>query len=79
MGFIALCSLSTVTTTTAQYFAVQRADVVVVAPLIATFPLWTLLPSHIFIARLEGITLRLVIGAVLAVAGVIAVSLGGRL
>ena len=45
----------------------------------ATFPLWTLLLSHIFIARLERITLRLVTGAMLAVGGVIAVALGGQL
>ena len=51
----------------------------VVAPIIATFPLWTLMLSHIFIAGLEGITLRLVIGAFLAVGGVIAVALGGQL
>ena len=79
MGFIVLCSISTVTTITSQFFAVQRADVVVVAPLLATFPLWTLLLSHLFIARLEAMTLRLVIGAVLAVAGVVAVALGGQL
>ena len=60
-------------------FAVQRADVVVVVPILATFPLWTLLLSHLLIARLEQITPRLTIGAMLAVAGVIAVALGGRL
>ncbi len=79
MAFIILCSLSTFTTITGQFFAVQRADVEVVAPLIATFPLWTLLLSHIFIARLEAITLCLIIGSLLAVAGVMAVSLGGNL
>ena len=79
LAFIVLCSLSTVTTITSQFFAVQRADVVVVAPLLVTFPLWTLLLSHIFIARLERITLQLIVGALLAVAGVIAVSLGGQL
>ena len=72
-GLVAAMSLLT------QLFAVQRADVVVVAPILATFPLWTLLLSHIFISRLEQITLRLVIGALLAVAGVIAVALGGQL
>ena len=72
-GLVAAMSLLT------QLFAVQRADVVVVAPILATFPLWTLLLSHIFISRLEQITLRLVFGAFLAVAGVIAVALGGQL
>ena len=63
----------------AQLFAVQRADVVIVAPILATFPLWTLLLSHIFISRLEQITVRLIIGTVITVAGVIAVVLGGQL
>ena len=79
MGFVFISGATTAMSVVAQFFAVQRADVVVVAPLLATFPLWTLLLSHVFIARLEAITLRLTIGATLAVAGVIAVALGGRL
>ena len=76
MGFIVLSGLGTAVAGAGQFFAVQHGDVVVVAPIIATFPLWTLLMSHIFIARLEQITLRLVVGALFAVAGVIAVALG---
>ena len=79
MGFILLSGLTTAVAGGGQFFAVQHGDVVVVAPIIATFPLWTLLLSHIFIARLETITLRLVIGALLAVGGVIAVVIGGQL
>ena len=79
MGFILLSGLGAALAGTAQFFAVQRADVVIVAPILATFPLWTLLLSHLFIARLERITTRLVIGAILAVAGVVAVALGGQL
>lgn len=76
MGFVVLSGLTSVVASLGQFFALQRGDVVVVAPIMATFPLWTLLLSHIFIARLEQITLRLVIGALFAVAGVIAVALG---
>ena len=79
LGLVAVSGLSTAMSLVAQFFAVQRADVVVVAPILATFPLWTLLLAHLFIARLEQITLRLTIGALLAVAGVVAVALGGRL
>ena len=79
MGFVAISGLSTTVSIVAQIFAVQRADVLIVAPILATFPLWTLLLSHIFIARLEQITLRLTAGAFVTVAGVIAVVLGGRL
>lgn len=76
MGLIALSGVGTALAGTGQFFAVQHGDVVVVAPIIATFPLWTLLMSHIFNARLEQITLRLVVGALFAVAGVIIVALG---
>ena len=77
--FVSLAGLTSVAAFAAPVFAVQQVDVVVVAPLYSTFPLWTLLPSHIFIGRLEQVTLRLTLGAVLAVAGVITVSLGGQL
>lgn len=79
MGLVALSGLSTTVSIVTQIFAVQRADVVIVAPILATFPLWTLLLSHLFIARLEQITLRLTIGTFVAVAGVVAVAVGGQL
>ena len=79
MGFVALSGLSTTVSIVTQIFAVQRADVVIVAPILATFPLWTLLLSHLFISRLEQITVRLTIGTVVTVVGVIAVAVGGQL
>ena len=79
MVFVVLSGIFTTISIVAQLFAVQRADVVIVAPILATFPLWTLLLSHIFIARLEQITLRLTVGTVITVAGVVAVVLGGQL
>ena len=79
MAFIWLSGLSTTVSIVAQLFAVQRADVLIVAPILATFPLWTLLLSHIFIARLERITLRLTVGAIVTVARVVAVVVGGQL
>ena len=79
MSLILLSGLTSIVASVGQFLAVQRGDVVVVAPIMATFPLWTLLLSHIFIARLERITLRLVTGAMLAVGGVIGVALGGQL
>ena len=79
MSFILLSGLTSIVASVGQFLAVQRGDVVVVAPIMATFPLWTLLLSHIFIARLERISLRLVAGALMAVGGVIAVALGGQL
>jgi uncharacterized membrane protein len=58
VGFVGLSGLSSTASIVSQPFAVQRADVVIVAPLLAPFPLWTLLLAHIFIARMEEITLR---------------------
>ena len=78
MGLVSVSGVCTTIAIVAQFSAVQRADVVVVVPILATFPLWTLLLSHVFIARLERITLRLTIGALLAVGGVIAVALSGQ-
>ena len=79
MSFVGISGLSTTVSIVAQVFAVQRADVVIVAPILATFPLWTLLLAHVFISRLEQITLRLTIGTIVTVVGVIAVVLGGQL
>ena len=79
MGFVVLSGLSTTVSIVTQLFALERADVVIVAPILATFPLWTLLLSHIFIARLERITLRLTAGTIATVAGVVAVVIGGQL
>ena len=79
MGLVALSGISTTVSIVAQIFAVQRADVVIVAPILATFPLWTLLLSHLFIARLEQITMRLTIGTFVTVGGVVAVAAGGQL
>ena len=79
MVFVWVSGLSTTVSIVAQIFAVQRADVIIVAPILATFPLWTLLLSHIFISRLEQITLRLTAGAFVAVTGVVAVAIGGQM
>ncbi len=79
MGCVGFSGLSTTVSIVSQLFAVQRADVVIVAPILATFTLWTLLFSHIFISRMEQINLRLIIGAIVVVAGVVAVVLGGQL
>ena len=62
----------------AWYFAVQRADVVVISPIVSSSPLVTLLLAHLFLARLERVTRRLAAGAVLTVTGVLLVVWGGQ-
>ena len=61
------------------YYALQRADVVVVSPLVATSPLITLLLAHLFISRLERITREVAVGTTLTVLGVIVVVLGSTM
>lgn len=61
------------------YFALLRSDVVIVAPISSTGPLITLLLAHFFLERLESITRWLLVGTVLAVAGVVLVILGSTL
>lgn len=63
----------------ALYFAVQRADVVVVSPIVSSSPLVTLFLAHVFLARLEQITPQLIAGTLLAIGGVALVVLGSQL
>ena len=79
LRFVALAGLSSGVAVIALYFAVQRADVVVVSPIVSSSPLITLFLAHFFLARLERVTPRLVAGTVLAIAGVALVVLGNQL
>ncbi|MDA0265261.1 MAG: DMT family transporter [Chloroflexi bacterium] len=79
LRYVALAGLSSGIAVNALYFAVQRADVVVISPIVSSSPLITLLLAHLFLSRLERVTPRLAAGAVLAVTGVILVVWGGRL
>ena len=73
---VAAAGLASGIAVTAVYFAVQRADVVVVSPIVSSSPLVTLFLAHVFLARLERITPQLVAGTLLAIAGVVLVVLG---
>ncbi|MED5405159.1 MAG: EamA family transporter, partial [Chloroflexota bacterium] len=76
LRFVALAGLSSGIAVIALYFAVQRADVVVVSPIVSSSPLVTLFLSHLFLSRLEQVTPQLVAGTLLAIVGVILVVLG---
>jgi drug/metabolite transporter (DMT)-like permease len=76
LRFVALAGLSSGIAVIALYFAVQRADVVVVSPIVSSSPLVTLFLSHLFLSRLELVTPQLVTGTLLAIAGVALVVLG---
>ena len=56
---------------TCLFIALQDAPVVVVSPIIAINPLVALILAHIFLQRLEKITVRIFVGALLVVLGVV--------
>ena len=79
LRFVALAGLASGIAVNALYFAVQKADVVVISPIVASSPLVTLLLAHVFLTRIETITKRLAIGTVMAVSGVALVVVGSQL
>ena len=76
--FVALSGLASGIAVIAWYFAVQRADVVVISPIVSSSPLITLFLAHLFLARLERVTRRLAAGAALTVIGVLLVVWGSQ-
>jgi|TARA_B110000116_G_scaffold189394_1_gene164492 drug/metabolite transporter (DMT)-like permease len=79
LRFVAMAGLASGIAVNALYFAVQKADVVVISPIVASSPLVTLLLAHIFLARLETVTRKLVAGTLMAVLGVALVVVGSQL
>jgi DME family drug/metabolite transporter len=56
-------------------YALSYGPVVMVTPLTATLPLWVVILSRIFLRDVEKITTRIIIGALLVVAGTISLTL----
>lgn len=57
-----------------MFQALSRGQVVVVSPVLATNPLFTLILAAIFLRDVEQITPRIIVGALLVVAGVVVLS-----
>ena len=75
--FVALSSLTAVWGVVFFFLAIDEAAVVVVVvPVIGASPLVSILLAYIFLRRLESVSWRTVIGAVLVVAGVALIALG---
>ena len=55
--------------------ALSFGQVVIVAPIVATSPLWILLGTWLFLRGIERLTLRTIIGALCVVAGTVLISL----
>ena len=79
LRWVALAGIASGIAVISLYFAVQRADVVVISPIVSSSPLITLFLAHVFLTRLERVTKRLLFGALLAVSGVVLVVIGNQL
>lgn len=60
------------------YLALDEAPVVLVAPLVGVSPLVSIVLTHFFLQRLEKVTKRTALGALLVVGGVTLVTLGNQ-
>ena len=76
-GMFALAGVTGGAGVLAILFGVKHSEVVVVLPLISVSPLITLFMARIFLRRLEKITITLVMGTLLVVAGTVLVAVGG--
>ena len=76
-GFLwfGLSGIASAAGVTLLYFALSKAPVVVVSPVVAINPLITLTLAHIFLQRLERITKRTILGTLLVVLGVVIITL----
>lgn len=61
------------------FLALDRAPVVVVSPILAVNPLIAIVLGQLFIRRMERLTWRLVLGAMIVVAGVAVIAVGRSL
>ena len=59
-----------------MFSALARAPVMLASPIVATYPLIAMTFTHIFLQRLERVTLRMVLGAILVAVGITFVVLG---
>ena len=56
--------------------AISMGRVVIVAPIAASYPVWSLIESRIFLRRVESINFKVVLGILSVVAGNVAIHLG---
>ena len=76
-GFLwfGLSGIASASGVTFLYFALSKAPVVVVSPVVAINPLITLTLAHLLLQRLERITKRTMLGTLLVVLGVVIITL----
>ena len=77
--FASLSGLAAATGVNCTYLALQRADVVVVSPIVSANPLFTLLLAAIFLSAQENVNRWLVAGTAVTMSGVALVVVGSTL
>ena len=77
--YAGLSGLAAATGVNCTYFALQQAEVVVVAPIVSANPLFTLILAALFLSAQENVNRWLVLGTVITVGGVALVVLGSQL
>ncbi len=74
--WVMLAGICSSTAVMGQFFALKNAPVVIIAPVMAMNPLLAMIMSAIFLQRLERVTMRMLAGGVLVVAGAVLVAVG---
>jgi uncharacterized membrane protein len=74
LGFFLLAALSATAAQVLNFVALGRGEVSAIIPLLNTTPLFILVFSRLFLRGVERVTLRIVVGAVLMVAGVVLIT-----
>jgi drug/metabolite transporter (DMT)-like permease len=59
-----------------MYTALSKAPVTLASPIVTAYPLIAMTLTHIFLQRLERVTARMVLGAILVAIGITFVILG---
>ena len=77
--YAGLSGLAAATGVNCTYFALQQAEVVVVAPIVSANPLFTLILASLFLSVQENVNRWLVLGTLVTVGGVALVVLGSQL
>ncbi|MDP6455370.1 MAG: DMT family transporter [SAR202 cluster bacterium] len=75
---LALAGLASAWGVSFWFLALGEAPVVLVAPLVGVSPLVSIALTHFFLQRLEKVTIRTVMGAIMVVGGVALVTLGNQ-
>ncbi|MBI4328633.1 MAG: DMT family transporter [Chloroflexi bacterium] len=77
--FITLAGLCASSGVMGMFFALKNAPVVIISPIFALNPLVALILTSIFLQRLERVTVRMMAGGLLVVAGAALVAYGASL